>query len=39
MNFYELGREDGTFHYGIETALQRLLTDPKFPVPRRVRAS
>jgi hypothetical protein len=31
MSFYELGRDDGgSFDLGIEMALQRILTDPKF---------
>jgi hypothetical protein len=30
MEFYAKGRENGTFDSGIETALQRMLADPKF---------
>ncbi len=30
MEFYELGRAEGTFDSGIEMALQRILTEPKF---------
>jgi len=30
MSFYALGRESGDFDLGVEMALQRVLTDPKF---------
>jgi len=30
LSFYEEGREEGGFYAGIEAALQRILSDPKF---------
>jgi hypothetical protein len=30
MQFYALGRKDGTFEQGMEMALQRLLADTEF---------
>jgi len=30
MSFYERGRQNGGFEDGIQTALERMLTDPKF---------
>ena len=30
MDFYAIGRESGSFENGIEMALQRMLTEPKF---------
>jgi mono/diheme cytochrome c family protein len=30
LSFYQTGRKDGTFDYGIEQAVARLLVDPRF---------